>query len=356
MPRNVVLRITGCCALLVFAGGCDRFQPPKSADAPTPAAAAEKSAAATTLTLSAPRVAEPQVIARVNQVPISLQEFLLRVNEQLLPFDTSWDKLPAADREAIGQGMLTDILGVVNTELMAQDSVARGALRDPELQTRVWYVVRSVLAQEWLQREQKSIRVTQSDVEAFYRNEQNKVFFKVPARIHVRQIAVRTDADAKQALRQLLDGADFAALAKSLSIAPNAATGGDVGWIVRAYDKELYGRLGQALDGEVLPYAEDVVFALDKGQASQVVKGPGVGGAAEAYYLFQVADKQPERVKALTEVQDQIRAGLASQKLKDRVDQLRAAAKVDVHQERLKEEASKGAPPAGGAAPPAKTP
>src|SRR3989338_9236831 len=128
MTRNVSLYLAGGCALLALAGGCDRFRPRKAADGSSPAAATQESSGKTTLTLSAPRVAEPQVIARVNQVPISLQEFKLRVNEQLQPFDTTWEKLSAADREAVGQGMLTDVLGVINTELMAQDSVGRGAL------------------------------------------------------------------------------------------------------------------------------------------------------------------------------------------------------------------------------------
>lgn len=319
-------------AVVVGASGCDNLRSPKPpAQAPPPTA--EEAAAKSSVTLMPPKAAETQIVARVNDQLITLQDFRQRT-EELKAFDVDWKTLSPADKETLRSQLLEDL---VRTELMARDSVARGTLREPDTQATLWYLLRAFLARSWVQREQKAIRVTQPDIETFYNAQ--KELYKVPAKMRVRDIAVRTEADAKQLLQQLLGGASFTELAKSRSIAPNAASGGERGFIVRERDKQLYGRIGQELEGATLfPAAEDVVFALEEGGISQIVKGPGVSGAPEAYYIFMVSQKQPSRDKSLTEVQDEVKALLTLQKLNEKVGQLRHGAKVDLYQDKLKDE------------------
>lgn len=317
--------------LLLAVVGCDRFQPAKPSAPVTPTAEEASSKAA--LTLMPPKTAESQIIARVNDMTISVQDFRQRV-EELKAFDVDWKSLSAAEKEPLRTQLLEDL---VRTELMARDNIARGSLREPDTQATLWYLLRSFLARLWVQREQKALKVTQTEIEAFYNAQ--KELYKIPARVRVRDIALRTEAEAKQVLRQLLDGMSFTELAKTRSVAPDASAGGDRGLVVRERDKQLYSRTGQELEGNVLfPAAEDVVFALDEEGISQIVKGPGVAGASEAYYIFLVTQKQPSREKSLTEVQDEVKALLTLQKLNEKVGQLRNAAKVDLYPDKIKDE------------------
>ena len=324
--------VIGLGGAFVVGAGCDRFQPAKPpAQALTPTA--EETASKAAVTLMPPKAAESQIIARVNDMTISLQDFRQRV-EELKAFDVDWKTLPAADKETLRTQLLEDL---VRTELMARDSMARGTLREPDTQATLWYLLRAFLARMWVQREQKALKVTQAEIEVFYNAQ--KELYKIPARLRVREMALRTEAEAKQLLKQLLDGTSFTELAKAHSMAPDASTGGDRGLVVRERDKQLYSRTGQELEGSVLfPGAEEVVFALEEGGISQIVKGPGVGGAPEAYYIFLVAQKQPSRDKSLTEVQDEVKALLTLQKLNEKVGQLRASAKVELYPEKLKDE------------------
>lgn len=332
MKRVEQWTVAGLAGIVLALGGCERFQP--HAAPPTAAQPSEDgSTLAAAMQLTPPKVAETQVVARVNTLPITVQDFRQRT-EELGAFGVDWTTLPSEQKEPLRGQLLEDL---VRTELMAKDSIARGALRDAETQAGLWYLVRSFLARQWVQREQKALRVTQAEIEGFY--SANKEIYKVPGRLRVRQVVVATEAEAKQVLRQLLDGASVAELAKTRSIAPDAPTGGDLGSVVRAFDKELYRRQGQELEGAVLfPGAEEVVFALEEGGISQIVKGRGIGGAAEAYYVYQVAKKEPSREKSLTEVQDEVKALLTLQKLNEKVGQLRNAAKADLYPDRLKDE------------------
>lgn len=76
--------------------------------------------------------------------------------------------------------------------------------------------------------------------------------------IRASHILVKTEAEAASALNELKAGADFAALAKKLSIDPSsAASGGDVGEFKR---------------GDLMPEFESAVLKLKVGQISGPVK------------------------------------------------------------------------------------
>jgi len=113
--------------------------------------------------------------------------------------------------------------------------------------------------------------------------------FRLPEKIVLR--AVRTDdrGAAERARRELAAGADFAAVARRLSVDPSAELGGD------------QGELGR---DELPPALADVAFALPPGKVSEIVATPA------GFYLLRVERRLPERVQALAEVRDEIRRRL----------------------------------------------
>lgn len=70
-------------------------------------------------------------------------------------------------------------------------------------------------------------------------------------------------------------GADFAAIAKAVSEGPDAATGGDIGWVAKY-------QLNQQL--------EDAIFSTPVGKTSDVVEVSGDG-----FYLFKVWEEQTRK-------------------------------------------------------------
>jgi len=72
-----------------------------------------------------------------------------------------------------------------------------------------------------------------------------------------RHILVKTRAEAEQIMAQLNGGMDFAELAKSSSISPSAAKGGDLGYFNK---------------GDFDPQIEDVITNLEIDQTSDIIE------------------------------------------------------------------------------------
>jgi parvulin-like peptidyl-prolyl isomerase len=91
---------------------------------------------------------------------------------------------------------------------------------------------------------------------------------------HVIQIMYGpTDRDQLNALKVKADaGADFGALARDFSEAPDASTGGDVGWLAR---------------GQFDALATDAIFGAEVGKTSAIVSVPDDG-----IYLFKVHEEE----------------------------------------------------------------
>jgi hypothetical protein len=102
---------------------------------------------------------------------------------------------------------------------------------------------------------------------------------------------LRTDdrAAAERARRELAVGADFAAVARRLSLDPTADEGGVQGALAR---------------DELPPPLAEVAFRLPPGRVSEIVATPA------GFYLVRVDERLPERVPALDEVRDEIRRRL----------------------------------------------
>ena len=107
-------------------------------------------------------------------------------------------------------------------------------------------------------------------------------------------ILVSSKDQAKQILKKLQSGDDFASLARSHSQAPEAQNGGDLGYVVR-------GQLPESL--------EKPLFTLKKGALSPVVK------TSYGFHIFKVIEKRKTSKPKIEECVEQIKQAIKKEKV-----------------------------------------
>ena len=139
-----------------------------------------------------------------------------------------------------------------------------------------------------------------------------------PARAHVRQMLLHSREEAEATRQKLLDGADFVALSRQVSLAPNADGGGELGFLTQD-------NLPEDLDA--------VIFELEEGEISEPVPGPS------GYHLFQVLEVFPKGPSPHHELEPEVRRRLMEAAAREHaaacVRRLAGEVGVTVHHDRL---------------------
>jgi len=292
-------------AASVFLFGCDQiknmFQPNLSSS--------------TTSTSSTQAVSEPKaeihgtVLAKVNNDVITLESF----DEKIKALESMSPDIKINTPEA-KKAFLNDL---ITQELIVQEAKARGINKKREIKDAINEFEKSAYARQLVIDETKGINVEPSEIEGFYN--QYKKEFAAPEELHVREIVVSSEAIAKEILISLLQGADFATVARERSISQSAAKGGDLGFVK---------------PGEKFESFDKAVAALDQGQVSPIFKGP------DGFYIVKIDEKKGGTVPPMSEVYDQIKAGLLQQKQAERIkgltDRLKSDAKIEIKEELLR--------------------
>ncbi|WP_040676992.1 foldase protein PrsA [Paenibacillus sanguinis] len=137
------------------------------------------------------------------------------------------------------------------------------------------------------------IEVTDDQVKQIF--EQNKESFNTPEQVRASIILVATEEEAKEIVKELDGGADFAELAKNKSL--DVMTKGQGG------DTDFFAR------GEQDPSVEEASFKLAKGEVSEPVK------TSEGYQVIKVTDRKEAHTATLEEKQEEIRKALVAQQV-----------------------------------------
>ncbi|HET9741966.1 MAG TPA: peptidyl-prolyl cis-trans isomerase [Terriglobales bacterium] len=154
------------------------------------------------------------------------------------------------------------------------------------------------------------VTVSDDDLKNYYNQHIDQ--YKVPERVHVRHILIKTPtpgpdgkvdqkavdaakAKAEDILKQLQNGANFEELAKKDSEDPgSAAKGGDLGWFQH---------------GAMVPEFDKTAFGLQKeGQLSGLVK------SNYGFHIIQLLGKQPAHTRSFEEVKSEIGPVVKQQK------------------------------------------
>jgi len=140
------------------------------------------------------------------------------------------------------------------------------------------------------------VKVSEDEIKKYY--EENKEMFELPSpEIRASHILVDTEEEAREILAKIRGGADFAELAKQYS--KDTATkdsGGDLGYFAK-------GKMSQEFD--------EVAFALNPGEVSDVVK------TEDGYHIIKVTGKRTSL--SLEDAREYIKYKLESDKKEEEI-------------------------------------
>jgi len=207
---------------------------------------------------------------------------------------------------AEGREALLDDL--IMQEVLMQESRRAGVEKDPEVKRQLDDLRRQVLVQATLKKVADT-EVTDEKVKAYY--EAHKEEFR---QVRASHILSETEEQAQDAKKRLAEGADFAALAKELSIDPSAKeNGGDLGFFQK--------------DQMVKPFA-DRAFAMKVDEISDPVK------TEFGYHIIKVAEIKD--AGPIDTLDPQALLDIKRSVLAKRIEDLKGRAKIVVHKDRLK--------------------
>jgi len=295
---------------------------------------------------SAPRPDAP--VAKVNGAPLLRRDFDLTV--QMIFRKRGAGERSHADLDAVRQAALDIMIdnellyqkakeaGVTVTDAEAKEEAARlkSALGSPETSAAflkeigateadlVAQVRRTISIGRFVdQKVAGSLTVGEKEARAWY--DTHPEAMARPESAHIRQIVVQVTPDASPAaraaarqkveeiLKSLRGGEDFAALARRYSDGPEAARGGDGGWIWAG--------------SSALPAVERAAMTLKPGQTSDILE------SRRGFHIVQVTERRPAGTVPFDEARERIIARLKDEQRQTRVKEyvatLRASARIE---------------------------
>ncbi len=133
--------------------------------------------------------------------------------------------------------------------------------------------------------------------------------FRSGEEVRVRQILVSDETVAKDILAKLKAGASFEAISTQLSRAPNAARGGELGFVRR---------------GDVPKMFEEEIFRLNVGQVSEIIR------TDTSFHIFRVDERRQPGTMDVEAAAPIIRARLREDAVRERLSQLVAASRREM--------------------------
>jgi peptidyl-prolyl cis-trans isomerase C len=269
----------------VLAAGTMLSQPVWAAKkAPTPAPAAPADAAP-----GAPKPLNPQtVVATVNGHAIHLSDLNAAVAE-----------LPQNMRSMPPQQLYPILVDqMIDREALVLSARKQGLQNDPAVKAAMARADDTVLQNALLRRD-VAPQITEANVRAAY--DKNIGTKPGEEEVQASHILVPTEAQAKDIIKQLDKGADFATLAKKYSTDPTGKqSGGDLGYFKKA---------------DMLPAFSDAAFALKPGQITQTPVHTRYG-----WHVIKVFNKRQAPPPTFQEAAQQLQQEMVQKLIQQDVD------------------------------------
>lgn len=303
-----VAALTGCDKLSSFYENTTDKKSVKTNTSATPSTTPSPATSVTTETPPKQEALPANVVARVGDWSITVEEF----NDKLAKLK---DILPEFDPADVNSKKLI-LEELVRQELLVKDAEQAGIAKQKDIAETVEDFRKTLLVQEIATQLTKDIKVTEEEAREYY--DKNKDNFVVKVEWKIREIMVAAETEANDILVQLLQGGDFAEMAKTKSKSSTASKGGDMGWV----DKLPFDQMRAA------------VTALEKGKTSGVFKGPN------GYYIVKLEDKRGGTPKPFLAVKTDLIKKMTLRKQQDAVldhlNKLAEKTKIEVNEELLK--------------------
>ena len=230
------------------------------------------------------------VIATVASQPIYQSE----LDSTVKALSAQFGNAPKEQLEGIALSSLIDM------KLVNQAAEAEDLDKTPEFQARMAEACQQELYNEYYD-EHIASAVTDDMVKARY----DKEIAALPKvqEAHVRQILVASEDQAKDVIKKLDDGGDFAKLAEQFSTGPAAKSGGDLGYLT---------------EGQMDPDLEKAAFALKAGSYTEdAVK------TDDGYHILQVEEFRDKAPASFDDVAPQIRQMVVRDEYRKQLDQMK---------------------------------
>jgi peptidyl-prolyl cis-trans isomerase C len=203
-------------------------------------------------------------------------------------------------------GELLDAL--INMRLLANAAEAAGIDEAPAVERRLAFERMRALRDVYL-REEALKAVTEDFVQKQY--DEEKAEFEPQDELRLHHILVETEDEAKEIIADLEAGGDFAAIAKEKSTdTGSGAGGGDLGFVPR---------------GVTVPEFEEAAFALEVGEVTdQPVQSPF------GWHVIRLEEKRESSPPEFAAEENRIRTELLRSFITGKIEELRAAADVEI--------------------------
>ncbi len=229
----------------------------------------------------APVPADPkEVVATIDGKPVTRQDVLDSASDLPPQYMAQIDKLFPQ--------LLNRLIGI---QLVQAKGREQGLADDPEVKRLVKQAEEEAISRSYIQKvvEQK---VNDEAIQKIY----DEDLKEHPPQIEIRasHILVKTEDEAKEIIKELSGGADFAALAKEKSIDKGSGqNGGDLNWFTK--------------DTMVKEFS-DAAFAMQRGDVSKVPVKSQFG-----WHIIKITDSRMQTPVPLEQKKDDIRKALSQE-------------------------------------------
>jgi peptidyl-prolyl cis-trans isomerase C len=278
-----------------------------------------------------------KALIKVNDRVITSGEYRAAL-KRLVPSGqgSSWEGLSELKKELVNEMVEEELLleearrarlSVAEKELSSEVDLIRKEYGDESFKAvieerydsfAVWEerIKRKLLVKKAIERLTASVKVTDAEARAWYAA--NTQEFSRPEQARARMIVVASEEEALR-VRAGLTPKNFGDVARELSLSPEGAKGGDLGYFSR---------------GDMPAEFEEAVFSLKRpGEISPVVK------TAYGFHIFLLEDRRQKGKAAYPEVKgrimERLRAGKSVQLLGEWMDMRKRSSKIEVREELL---------------------
>jgi parvulin-like peptidyl-prolyl isomerase len=161
------------------------------------------------------------------------------------------------------------------------------------------------------------VQVKEDEGKAYHR--EHKGMYAPEKRVHVAQIVVREREKAEAVLKRLIRGEDFGKVAREESIGPEAAAGGDLGFVSQGF-------MPEEIDA--------AIFSQRPGEIGPVIRSPF------GYHIFKIIEKDKKDKKGWDVIKGHVLSDLRKQKEEQEyalwLGALRSKAAIKINRDLLK--------------------